>query len=83
MHRLRRIQSLLGALFRKRQLENDMDDEMHSHIEMQTQENIAAEMKPEEAAPAFAGKNVYARNDQELVCASLAANSYRTDKRGR
>ena len=35
------------------------------------------------AAPAFAHKNVYARNDRELVCASLAANSYRTDKRGR
>jgi outer membrane protein assembly factor BamB len=35
------------------------------------------------AAPAFAHQNVYARNDQELICVSLAANSYRTDKRGK
>ena len=35
------------------------------------------------SAPAFAHRNVYARNDQELICVSLAANSYRTDKRGR
>jgi len=28
------------------------------------------------AAPAFAHQNVYARNDRELICASLAANSY-------
>jgi outer membrane protein assembly factor BamB len=35
------------------------------------------------AAPAFAHQNVYARNDRELICVSLAANSYRTDKRGK
>lgn len=29
------------------------------------------------AAPAFARRNVYARNDRELVCVSLAASSYR------
>ena len=28
------------------------------------------------AAPAFAHRNVYARNDQEVVCVSLAATSY-------
>lgn len=33
------------------------------------------------AAPAFAHQNVYARNDQELICVSLAASSYRTHKR--
>jgi hypothetical protein len=32
------------------------------------------------AAPAFAHQSVYARNDLELICVSLAANSYRTDK---
>src|SRR6266853_2345881 len=37
------------ALFRKRKLDAQMDDEMRSHIEMQTQENIEAGMKPEEA----------------------------------
>ena len=35
------------------------------------------------AAPAFARQNVYARNDQELICVSLAANSYRTAKDGK
>ena len=35
------------------------------------------------AAPAFAHQNVYARNDQELICVSLAANTYRTDRRGK
>src|SRR5439155_9133462 len=35
------------------------------------------------AAPAFAHQNVYARNDQALICVSLAASSYRTDKRGK
>ncbi len=34
------------------------------------------------AAPAFAHQNVYARNDHELICVSLAATSYRSDKRG-
>jgi outer membrane protein assembly factor BamB len=35
------------------------------------------------AAPAFAHQNVYSRNDQELICVSLAANSYRAAKRGK
>jgi outer membrane protein assembly factor BamB len=35
------------------------------------------------AAPAFARQNVYARNDQELICFSLAAMTYRSKKRGK
>ena len=35
------------------------------------------------AAPAFAHQNVYARNDEEVICVSLAANSYRTENRGK
>ncbi len=35
------------------------------------------------AAPAFARRNVYVRNDRELICVSLAASSYRAVKRGR
>ncbi len=35
------------------------------------------------AAPAFAHQSVYVRNDQELLCVSLAAKSYRTDKLGK
>src|SRR6266511_4499425 len=37
------------ALFQKEKLDAQMDDEMRSHIEMQTQENIESGMKPEEA----------------------------------
>src|SRR3989454_9273168 len=37
------------ALLQKEELDARMDDEMRSHIEMQTQENIEAGMKSEEA----------------------------------
>ena len=37
------------ALFQKEKLDAWMDDEMRSHIEMQTQENIEVGMQPEEA----------------------------------
>src|SRR5438034_2717256 len=37
------------ALFQRQKLDTRMDDEMRSHIEMQTQENIEAGMNPEEA----------------------------------
>jgi putative ABC transport system permease protein len=37
------------ALFQKKKLDARMDDEMCSHIDMQTRENIEAGMKPEEA----------------------------------
>ncbi|MBI3415457.1 MAG: ABC transporter permease [Verrucomicrobia bacterium] len=49
MNLLQKFQSRLGALFRKRELDTDMDDEMRSHIEMRTQQNIEAGMNPEEA----------------------------------
>jgi putative ABC transport system permease protein len=39
----------LRALFQKRKLDAEMDQEMCSHIEMQTQENLASGMSPEEA----------------------------------
>ncbi len=39
----------LKALFRKRELDNDMDAEMRSHIEFRTQANLEAGMNPEEA----------------------------------
>src|SRR3989442_14244347 len=45
----RKLQVRLHALFQKRKLDDEMDEEMRSHIEMQTQENIDAGMKPEEA----------------------------------
>ena len=37
------------ALFQKRKLDADLDEEMRSHIELRTQVNIEAGMKPEEA----------------------------------
>src|SRR6266516_6819935 len=46
---LRKIQNRFRALFQKEKLEGRMDDEMRSHIEMRTQENIDAGMNPEEA----------------------------------
>ena len=46
---IRNVNLRLRALFQKQKLDTQMDDEMRSHIEMQTQENIEAGMKPEEA----------------------------------
>jgi putative ABC transport system permease protein len=45
----RRLQLRLRALFQKRQLDAEMEEEMRSHIELRTQENIQAGMKPQEA----------------------------------
>src|SRR2546426_135996 len=45
----RKFQLRLRALFQKRKFDEEMDDEMRSHIEMQTQENIESGMNPEEA----------------------------------
>src|SRR6266853_5608422 len=49
MNWLPSLQRRFRALFHKQKLDARMDDEMRSHIEMQTQENIEAGMKPEEA----------------------------------
>jgi len=45
----RKVKIRLRALFQKRKLDTEMDEEMRSHIEMQTQENLNAGMNPEEA----------------------------------
>src|SRR5947208_12735153 len=49
MNRWRKLQVRFRALFQRRKLDAEMDEEMRSHIELQTQENIDAGMKPEEA----------------------------------
>src|SRR6266542_4800053 len=48
----RKVQLRLRALVQKRKLDAEMDEEMRSHIEMQTQENVNAGMNPEEARSA-------------------------------
>src|SRR5688572_13110897 len=49
MNSWRKLQLRLRALFQKRRLDAEMDEEMRAHIEMQTQENLDAGMNPEEA----------------------------------
>ena len=49
MNWLHKFRLRFRALFQKEKLDAQMHDEMRSHIEMQTQENIEAGMKPEEA----------------------------------
>src|SRR5258708_28885782 len=49
MNFLNQLKSRFSALFRKRELDADMNTEMRSHIEMRTQENIEEGMNPEEA----------------------------------
>jgi hypothetical protein len=57
MKTLRSIAARFWAIFRKQKLDDDMDAEMRSHIEMQTQEYIEAGMKPEEAGHAALRKS--------------------------
>src|SRR5256885_7487504 len=45
----RKLQLRFRALFQKRKLDAEMDEELRSHIGMQTQENIEAGMNAEEA----------------------------------
>ena len=49
MNLWRKLHLRLRALFQKRQHDAEMDEEMRSHIEMQTQENLDAGMNPDEA----------------------------------
>jgi putative ABC transport system permease protein len=49
MKRFNKIRLRFRAFFVKQDLDARMNDEMRSHIEMQTQENIDAGMSPEEA----------------------------------
>src|SRR6266480_7076830 len=49
MNWLHKLRLRLRALLQKKKLDARMDDEMRSHIEMQTQENIDAGMRPDEA----------------------------------
>src|SRR5437870_317937 len=49
MNGWRKLQLRLRALFQKRKLDAEMDEEMRSHIEMQTRENIEAGMNSQEA----------------------------------
>src|SRR5438034_9573209 len=49
MNGWRKLQRRFRALFRKQDLDAQMDEEMRLHIEMQTQEKIEDGMKPEEA----------------------------------
>ena len=49
MNSWRKFQLRLRALFQKPKLDWEMDEEMRSHIEMQTQENLDAGMSAEDA----------------------------------
>jgi hypothetical protein len=49
---LRKLKTRIRALLAKRQLDAEMDEEMRSHIEMQTLENIEAGMSPRVARSA-------------------------------
>lgn len=44
-----RLRSLLRNLFLSRHVEAELDQEVHSHLEMLTEENIRAGMSPKEA----------------------------------
>src|SRR5687768_2396465 len=49
MNLWRKFWRRISALAHQRELDDDMDEEMRSHIEMRTQKNIESGVKPEEA----------------------------------
>src|SRR5690242_6942604 len=49
MNPLRAIRLWLRAFLNQRELDSEMEQEMRSHVEMQTQENIEAGMTPKQA----------------------------------
>ena len=49
MNLLHQLQAQLRGLFQRRKLDAEMDDEMRSHVEMRTKENIEAGMNVAEA----------------------------------
>ena len=49
MNWIKTLRTRLFALFRPRRLDADMDEELRTHVEMRTQHNLDAGMKPPEA----------------------------------
>ena len=56
MNLLQKLRLRFRAMFQNQKLDAQMDDEMRSHIEMQTQGNIETGMNPEEARYTQANK---------------------------
>src|SRR5581483_12378867 len=49
MNWLRRMRGRLTSFFQKEHLDQDMSEEMRSHVELQTQANVELGMMPDEA----------------------------------
>src|SRR5208283_4344289 len=49
MSKLRQVLFRLRSVFRRRELETEMSEEIRTHLEMQIEANIAAGMAPDEA----------------------------------
>ena len=70
MNLWRKLHLRLRALFQKRQLDAEMDEEMRSHIEMQTQENI------EEGMNVSGGMKVEENGRFEIPSSSVGFSSH-------
>ena len=68
MNRWRKLRLRFAALFQRRKLDAEMDEEMRSHIEMQTQENIGMGMNPEEARYAVLRQFEWVESIKETCC---------------
>jgi predicted permease len=79
MSRMRVIRSRLGALFRKRNLERQLGEELRAHLEMLTEENLRRGMPLEEARYAalrsFGGieqtKEVYREQGRSIMIETM------------
>ncbi len=75
----RKIASGFRALFRKEQLDQEMDEEMRFHVEMRVRENIEAGMSPVEARYAALRRFGWAlfrkeRLEREITRAALSTS---------
>src|SRR5260221_306633 len=66
MNFFQKIQTRFRALFRKRRLDAEMDEEMRSHIELRTKQNIASGMSGEEARYAARRQFGWAESIKEI-----------------
>ena len=79
---IRKAKLRFRALFQKKELDERMDHEMRLHIEMQTQENIEAGMKPEEARYAALRQFGWVQRDPtSQATSSLSSDGVKTPGR--
>ena len=78
MTALRRMIAAVRNVFHARQVESDLDAEIHAYVESVTEEQIAAGLTPEEAR-----RKALARAHADVVLAATAGQARESRRSGR